>query len=169
MPFLPPGFEPPGARETTHFRIRPITIHDVFRDYDAVMSNREQLWSRFGSIWGWPAADLTLEQDMIDLAWHQKEAQLRSSFNYAVMSLDETRLLGCVYVDPPELEQTEADIWFWARSDGPFAGVETELAAFVIQWLERLWPFDVVAISGSPVRLRRLTSASSTTPAGRLT
>lgn len=155
MSFLPPEFEPPGACETTSFRARPITIHDAFKDYDAVMSSREHLWSRFGSMWGWPAADLTLEQDMIDLAWHQKEAQLRFSFNYAVMSLDETRLLGCVYVDPPELEQTEADIWFWGRSDGAFAGGETELAAFVTQWLGRSWPFEVVAISGSIVRLRR--------------
>ncbi len=155
MPFLPAEFEPPGPSETASFRVRPITIHDAFKDYDAVMSNREHLWNRFGGMWGWPAADLTLEQDIIDLAWHQKEAQLRSSFNYAVMSLDETRLLGCVYVDPPELEQTEADIWFWARGDGDFASAETELAAFVTQWLGRSWPFDVVAISGSIVRLRR--------------
>jgi len=57
---------------------------------------------QFGHAWGWPPAELTLEQDLIDLGWHQKECQRRSSFDYAAMSPDETRLLGCVYVDPPE-------------------------------------------------------------------
>jgi hypothetical protein len=49
-----------------------------------------------------------LEQDLIDLGWHQKEFQRRSSFDYAVMSLDETRLLGCVHVDPPEKASYDA-------------------------------------------------------------
>lgn len=153
MPFLPTAFQPPSAVEADGFRLRPITIHDAFKDYDAVMSNRERLWSRFGEMWGWPAPDLTLEQDIIDLAWHQKEAQLRSSFNYAVMSLDEERLLGCVYVDPPEMEQTEADIWFWARSEEAMAGFEAELETFVLDWLERYWPFKVVAVSGEVVNV----------------
>ena len=46
------------------------------------MTSREQLWEQFGQGWGWPSEDLTLEQDLIDLAWHQKEAQRRSSFTY---------------------------------------------------------------------------------------
>lgn len=37
-----------------------------------------ETWSRFGALWGWPAADLSIEQNIIDLAWHQKEFQLRS-------------------------------------------------------------------------------------------
>ena len=109
MGFLPREFIVPAVVETARFRLRSITIHDAFRDYDAVMSSRAHLWERFGAIWGWPAADLSLEQNIIDLAWHQKEFQLRSSFDFAVMSLDETRLLGCVYVDPPHADGTDAD------------------------------------------------------------
>lgn len=155
MTFLPAEFEPPAALETETFRLRPITIHDAFKDYDAVMSNRERLWKRFGQIWGWPAPDLTLEQDIIDLAWHQKEAQLRSSFNYAVMNLDETLLLGCVYIDPPVLDETEADIWFWSREDHhASADFGTELEMHVLDWLQRSWPFKVVSVCGSITHLQ---------------
>ena len=75
MGFLPKEFEVPVLLETSRLRIRPITIHDLVKDYDAVMSSRDHLWAMFGEQWGWPPADLTLEQDLIDLGWHQKEFQ----------------------------------------------------------------------------------------------
>lgn len=148
MPFLPPDFTVPATVRTERFLMRSITIHDAFRDYDAVMSSREHLWSRFGAIWGWPAQDLSLEQNIIDLAWHQKEFQLRSSFDYAVMSLDETRLLGCVYIDPPCEPGTDADVWFWARQSELALGLEDELGRFVVAWLAAAWPFATVTLNG---------------------
>ena len=53
----------------------------------------------------------------MDLGWHQKEFQMRSSFDYAAMSPDEERLLGCVYVDPPEKAGFDAEVHYWARAD----------------------------------------------------
>jgi hypothetical protein len=44
MRFLPPEFEVPELLETSRFRIRPLTIHDLVKDYDAVMTSREHLW-----------------------------------------------------------------------------------------------------------------------------
>jgi hypothetical protein len=86
--------------ETDRFRIRPLTIHDLVKNYDAVMTSHEPLWDQFGQAWGWPSEDLTLEQDLIDLAWHQQEAQRRSSFAYAVMRPDERVQLDCIYIVP---------------------------------------------------------------------
>ena len=106
MRFVPSEFEVPDLLEHDRFRLPPLTVHDLVKDYDAVMSPRDYLWDQFGQAWGWPRADLALEQDLIDLGWHQKEFQRRSSFAYAVMSPDETRLLGCVYVDPPRRRAT---------------------------------------------------------------
>jgi hypothetical protein len=155
MPFLPRDFIVPATAETARFRLRSITIHDAFKDYDAVMSSREHLWRRFGALWGWPAADLTLEQNIVDLGWHQKEFQLRSSFDYAVMSLDESRLLGCVYIDPPDQPSTEADLWFWARHSELAGGLEDELARFLEGWLAQKWPFGVVSLNGAVTRIER--------------
>lgn len=148
MTFLPAAFEPPAVVETPRYRMRSITIHDAFKDYDAVMSSREHLWRRFGEAWGWPPEDMTIEQNIVDLGWHQKEFQLRSSFDYAVMSKDEARLLGCVYVDPPRGADTDADVWFWARASELASGLEDDLAAFLSRWLATAWPFAVVTLNG---------------------
>lgn len=160
MPFLPRDFPVPKLVETARFRMRSITIHDAFKDYDAVMSSREHLWRRFGATWGWPAEDLTLEQNIVDLGWHQKEFQLRSSFDYAVMALDESRLLGCVYIDPPHADGTDADIWYWARQSELASGLEDALGSFLHSWLVTAWPFATVTINGVAARLDRRTPAT---------
>lgn len=154
MRFLPRDFTVPAVVQTEQFRLRSITIHDAFKDYDAVMSSREHLWSRFGEIWGWPSENLSLEQNIIDLAWHQKECQLRSSFDYAVMSLDESRLLGCVYIDPPDRPATDADIWYWARASELANGLEDQLGQFKPGWLSEAWPFEAILLNGQPLSLR---------------
>ena len=61
MRLVPPDFKVPELLETDRFRIRPLTIHDLVKDYDAVMTSREYLWDQFGQAWGWPPQDLTLE------------------------------------------------------------------------------------------------------------
>jgi hypothetical protein len=151
MTFLPDDFEVPTLLETGTFRIRPITIHDIVKDYDAVMTNREHLWDLFGEAWEWPPEDLTLEQDLIDLGWHQKEFQLRSSFAYAVMSPDEQCLLGCIYVDSPEKVGFDAEIHFWARADVANTDLESELSEVVRRWISSEWPFGNVAYPGRDI------------------
>jgi mono/diheme cytochrome c family protein len=82
---IPPGFEGRG------FKVRPITIHDVVKDYDAVMTSANRLRERF-PLWGWPPEDgMSLEDDLVDLAWHQKEAQLRRSFKRGAVARRVTR------------------------------------------------------------------------------
>ena len=154
MAFLPQEFVVPASVETPRFRLRSITIHDVIKDYDAVMTSREHLWSRFGAIWGWPAETLSIEENLVDLGWHQKEFALRSSFDYAVLALDEKRILGCVYVDPPHVEGTDADIWFWARQSELAGGLEEALQEFLVEWLGTSWPFARVTLNGTTRVLR---------------
>ena len=146
MTFLPEGFEVPTVLETERVRVRPITIHDVIKDYEAVMMSAEHLRSSLP--WGWPPEDLTLEQDLIDLGWHQKESQLRSSFAYAVMSPDEGRLLGCVYVEPSTKVGFEAEVYLWVRADELGTGLEKELEGSVRRWISEEWPFERVAYPG---------------------
>jgi hypothetical protein len=150
MPFLPSDHPIPPGLEHPRFRVRPITVNDVVRDYDAVMTSAEHLRSHF-PLWGWPPEDMTLESDLVDLGWHQREALLRRSFNYAVMSRDEQRLLGCVYIDPPEKAGADADVAFWVRADALGSGMEEELEAAVRAWLERDWPFRDVRWPGRDI------------------
>jgi hypothetical protein len=88
---------------------------------------------------------MSLEQDLIDLGWHQKEFQNRSSFAYTVMSLDESVCLGCVYIYPVKLIDTDAMVILWARSD---SGIDRSLFENVQSWVDTVWPFRRVAYPG---------------------
>ena len=90
---VPDDFDVPVGMETDRYRLRMLSINDVVKDYDAVMSSIDHLKGVLAPDSPWPEG-LTLEQDLIDLGWHQKEFQKRSSFAYTMMSLDEERWPG---------------------------------------------------------------------------
>ena len=64
-PLVPDGFTVPAGLETGRFRLRMLTVRDVVADFEAIRDR---------------APGLTLEQNLIDLGWHQKEFQTRRSF-----------------------------------------------------------------------------------------
>ncbi len=101
--WLDPSFSAParlGLGATHH--LRQIREDDVDLDYPAVLGSQERLWRIFGPVWGWPPATMTKQADREDLRRHAEEMVRNESFNYAVFDADETALLGCVYIDPPE-------------------------------------------------------------------
>lgn len=143
MSWLPEDFEHPKRVDVDDaHHLRPISEADVDLDYPAVMGSRERLWATFGKAWGWPPETMTYEQDRKDLAWHEDEIEANKSFNYALFDTDETALLGCVYVDPPEKIGADADISWWVVDDLVGSEVEAALAALVPTWINQAWPFD---------------------------
>ncbi|MQY09842.1 GNAT family N-acetyltransferase [Actinomadura macrotermitis] len=146
--FLPEDFVVPELVAGLRFRIRPITVHDVVKDYGAVMGSLPALRGRFGPEWGWPEHEFTFEQALIDVAWLQKEAQLRRSFSYVVTSPDEERQFGRIHVAPSDRADADAVVVFWVRSDEPDGALEKELAAFVKEWVTTAWPFEKVRFPG---------------------
>jgi len=146
--FVPDPVIIPSGIEAKEFRIRPLTINDVVKDYDAVMSSISHLRGVFGPSSSWPSTDLTLEQDLIDLGWHQKEFQIGSSFAYTVMSLDESRCLGCVYVNPSEKVGYDAKVILWIRQSEVSKGLDEKLFSTVRKWLSEEWWFTTVAFPG---------------------
>lgn len=144
--FLPKEFEVPALLEGHGFRLRMLTVNDVVKDYDAVMSSVEHLRAIFPG-GEWPVG-LTLEQNLIDLGWHQKEFQSRRSFAYTVVSPDDSRVLGCVYIDPSSKHDFDAEVYLWARASELAAGLEERLLASVEKWISSEWPFEHVAFPG---------------------
>lgn len=134
--------------ETSRFRLRMLTVNDVVKDYDAVMSSLEHLQRQrvFGD--AWPRSTLTLEQDLIDLGWHQKEFQTRRSFAYTVMSPDESECLGCVYIIPSETAGVEVAVYLWVRQSEFEKGGDPLLYAAVRGWISEVWPFGSVEYPG---------------------
>jgi hypothetical protein len=148
-PFVPPEFKVPERLETKEFRLRMLTVNDVVKDYDAVMTSVEHL-KTISPGGTWPQG-LTFEQDLIDLGWHQKEFQRRRSFAYTVVTPSESAVTGCVYIDPTRKRGYDAEIYLWARQSELAGGLESRLYAAVREWVAREWPFTKVAFPGRDI------------------
>jgi len=157
MALVPATFVVPESLETPNFRLRKLTFRDADLDYKAVMANIDLIKRTRGG--DWPTAGLTFEDDQIDLAWHQREFERRTSFAYAVMSLDEKECLGCVYLDPPGQRGTAAqnddvDVSFWVVQSAYDAGFYASLFGTLRLWL-RSWPFHRVNYSNAEPPMSR--------------
>lgn len=150
-PFVSLDFKIPEKLETEKFRLRMLTVNDVVKDYEAVMTSVNHLKGIFGPKSTWPSKDLTLEQDLIDLGWHQKEFQRRTSFAYTVINLEESRCLGCVYIDPCNKTGYDAEVYLWVRKSEFKNGLDPILFNTVKNWLEEEWPFKKVAYPGREI------------------
>ncbi|WP_225752765.1 GNAT family N-acetyltransferase [Actinotalea sp. Marseille-Q4924] len=150
MSWLPDDFEPPARLDlATGHHLRPIRAADVDIDMVAVMGSQERLFSLFGPVWGWPPATMTREQDLEDLEYHEDEMRKRSSYNYAVLDAEETQLLGCVYVDPPDtVPGADAEIAWWVVDDAVGTDLERTLAEDLPRWVADSWPFRTPTIIG---------------------
>jgi RimJ/RimL family protein N-acetyltransferase len=141
----------PRVLETERLRLRPLTIHDAVKDFDAVMTSRAEIWELFGPGSGWPAETLSLEQDLIDLAWHQKEFEIGGSYTYTVESLDGAQVLGCVYIFPPTQAGGDADVFYWVRSSELAGGLPEHLWEHLRRWLGNDWGFKRLALNGDGI------------------
>lgn len=150
---VPKDFKIPDLLETDRFRLRMLTVDDVDKDYDAVITSIEHLQKMnvFGPITNWPSKDLTYEQDLNDLKWHEKEFENRTSFAYTVMNLDENECLGCVYIYPSKNPLYDAIVMMWVRQSEVGSGLDEYLFSTVKKWIRDKWPFEKVAYPGRDV------------------
>ncbi|MCL2017236.1 MAG: GNAT family N-acetyltransferase [Alphaproteobacteria bacterium] len=145
--FIPNDFEIPSGFLTDKMKARILTVNDVVKDYEAVMTSVEHLQGVFGSNSTWPSPNMSLEQDLIDLGWHQKEFQCRSSFAYTVMAPDESVCLGCFYIYPYDKDGYDAIVYMWVRKSEFDKGLDPILEKEVREFMKK-WPFQKVLFYG---------------------
>ena len=147
--FVPPEFVVPGELSTDKFRLRMLSIDDVEKDFEAVTSSATHL----SKVWpntGWPHG-LTLRQNLLDLGWHEKEFQNRTSFAYTVVTHDEAQVLGCVYFYPTEKAGYDVEVFLWVRKSEVATDLDENLFEAVRSWLATDWPFDYPAYPGREI------------------
>lgn len=125
---------------------------DAELDFQAVMSSIDVIHMTRGG--KWPTSDLTLEEDRIDLSWHQREFEFKSSFAYTVMNLEETECLGCIYFYPPKNKMSDAnksndasievEISWWVTQKMYDQGFYETLSHDIKEWVKSEWPFKNV-------------------------
>lgn len=138
---LPKEFKVPDNVKTEDFLFRKLTTRDVYLDYIAVMSSIDVIRRTRGG--SWPTTDYTFEDDLINLGWHQREFENRSSFTYTVFTTDNETCLGCFYFYNPGFREEidtayDVDISFWvtqeAYNKGLYKKLYTELKNFIVGW-----------------------------------
>ena len=144
--FVPPAFDVPVTYETDTFRLRMLSVDVVEMDYEAVIESREQLHSQFGG--PWPREGFTLQENRADLERHQREFEQREAFAYTMVNLGESRVLGCVYVNPSEGDSTDAEVIMWVRQGEIDNGLDSILFETVKRWLRQRWPFERISYPG---------------------
>ncbi len=140
----------PTILEKETYRARKLTARDVYLDYLAVMSSIEIIHSTRGG--KWPTKDLTIEDDLIDLSWHQREFEGKTSFAFTVMNKDETECLGCIYFYPPRASMSDAasndesdvSISWWVTQKMYDQGFYETLSKDIKSWVETYWPFKKI-------------------------
>ena len=146
---VPKDFDPPTL-EKENYRARKLLASDVYLDYLAVMSSIDTIHNTRGG--KWPTKDLTIEEDLIDLAWHQREFEFKSSFAFTIMNNDEAECLGCIYFFPPKApmsdaaskDDAEVSISWWVTQKMYDQGFYEVLSGDIKEWVETKWPFKTV-------------------------
>ena len=142
-------FTVPRELSTANFTLRMLSIDDVEKDFEAVISSAERL----SKVWpdsDWPAG-LTLRQNLIDLGWHEKEFHNRTSFAYTMVAPDESEVLGCVYLYPTDKAGYDAEVFLWVRESEVADDLDKELFEVIQRWLASDWPFENPAYPGRTI------------------
>jgi hypothetical protein len=139
--FVPENFVIPPILETKYFRLRMLSVDDVEKDYEAVMETQVRF---HGMGYRWPREGFTIAENLADLEQHQREFVDREAFAYTVVSLDESRVLGCVYINPTESDGYDAKVKMWIRQSEYDKGFDPILFDEVKKWIASAWPFTKV-------------------------
>lgn len=149
---VPKDFIVPESVEFDGLNIRLATMDDFVADYQAYMSNIDHIRGVFGpNEIDWPSPDITPHLALANLGWCEWEHAQRSSFSYGVMTSDNTRELGRLYVNPTAKAGYDAEIYSWVVKDEYDKGLDKKLHDFARSWLEQAWPFERVAFPGREV------------------
>jgi hypothetical protein len=147
---VPDDFSIPERLDGPGYHLRMLSVSDLEKDFEAVVESLDRLNGLFGPQSTWPEG-ITKDEDLIDLAWHQREFTIRHSFAYTVMAADESRCLGCMYIFPSDRRGYDAKVFYWVRSGPDTEARDAELGQRVREWLTSHWPFSAVAYPGRDV------------------
>jgi hypothetical protein len=67
------------------------------------------------------------------------------------MSMDESKCLGCVYIDPSKKETFDAEVFLWVRASELKNGLDEILYETVKNWIKEKWPFKYIAYPGREI------------------
>ena len=144
--FVATDFVVPAEHRARNFILRPLRASHLEIDFEALRIAGARLRSVFAANDSWPRDGITLDEDLEDLRRHEAEWERRLAFAYTVLSADESRCLGCVYLNPATKLGHDCECLLWTTD----AAQDGALEAVVRDWLATAWPFRAVGFPGRP-------------------
>lgn len=126
---------PPRRADLGICRLEPLAPDQAAEDFANVTASARVLHGLFGT--DWPLG-LTLAENRIDLAWHEREFTLGRSFSW-ILRDDTGTYLGYAYVCPGLGGRLIGDVYLWL-ADTPdrlphLAAIRPQLADWLHSWL----------------------------------
>ncbi len=143
--FVPADFQVPASHKAATFQLKPLGPALAKHDFDAYMASIEHLQKNFSHSDRWPNDKITMADAVKDVEGEEARFKARKSFTYAVLSLDGTKELGCVYISPSRKEGFDANVRMWVTKAEFDKGLQPVVLAEVKTWLAKSWPFKKVS------------------------
>jgi hypothetical protein len=151
QPLVPPDFVVPTLA-TPAYRLEPLTNRWVIEDFAAIIESFPHLDGLIGPPGSLPDdGAYTLEVNVIELGWHEREFRTRHSFAFAAITHDDRREVGCMYLYPSPVPGEDAVGISWARWDPDDPGADARFFQEFREWVARDWPFGLVVYPGRTV------------------
>jgi hypothetical protein len=142
-PFVPADFKVPALLKQKDYQLVPLGPALAKHDHEAYMSSIEHIKANFGS-GKWPYPGITMAEALKDVEGEEERFKSRKSFTYAVLTLDGSKELGCVYIKPARNAPHDASVSMWVTKKAFDEGLQTKLEKDVPAWLAKAWPFKNV-------------------------
>ena len=126
---------PSSGFEHAGIIVEPLSINHLIIDFEAVYVSRHKLHEQYNTPNQWPLS-ITLNDNLVDLGWHEKEFRDGASFAYTVTNPYRNICYGCIYIIPTTQGPT---LSFWLRSDGQSPLDEETFEVLIREWLARDW------------------------------
>ncbi|MEM6941250.1 MAG: hypothetical protein AAF943_15610 [Pseudomonadota bacterium] len=128
----------PRAATLATCTLTPLDMAQTEEDFAAVTSSAAVLDGVFGD---WPAG-LTLEDNRIDLAWHDREFTCNRSFSWIIRGGAEA-YLGCLYLFPEIGARGTAEAVIWLRKMPDRDALARQIFPDLMDWLTPQVPPEV--------------------------
>lgn len=144
---LPDDFIAPKKLEFENLAARPLARKDLKPDLEAVNNSRELIRKTRGI--SWPEGEIDKDEDLLDLAWHEREFKHNDSFAYVVYGSD-GKYVGCFYLYQmgvrtrlnEELKDFDVDASWWVTNEAYKKGDYERLFKGLKIWLDSEFPFE---------------------------
>lgn len=122
-------------------------------DFTAVTENAENLFGLFGNTW---PDQLTLDENLTDLHWHEREFTMKRSFAWIIRDAQGT-YLGCCYLVPSWTDADVGKATYWMVKPDHNSAALAAFGRLYRDWLTQVLPktYTLKFFSNQPTSSRQ--------------